>query len=86
MDPDNTMINNIMVLEEKEISDIISTNYKMLNISIGESLADEDSIDTLLNNLEKIIINHNLKNLDISISDLQEAKEIKTVLSKNNAI
>ena len=79
MDPNNTLINNVTLLETRELSDIIITNYKMANINIDEALIDESSLDDLIMNLEKIIINNQIKVLGISIKDLQDAKLIKTV-------
>ncbi len=86
MNPNNTIINNMTVLEEKDLSEIIVTNYKMFNVNIDKTKIEESNIDSLISDLDKIIMNNNLKNLGISISDLQEAKIIKTTLDKNNTM
>ena len=83
LDPNNTMINNIMVLDESELSDIIVTNYKMLNINIDEDLIGEGELDNLINDLEKIIINYKLRALNIPIKELQDTKSIKALIDKN---
>lgn len=83
IDPNNTMINNMTVLDEQEISDIIVTNYRMLNINIDESLISEGELDNLISDLEKIIINHRLRFLNISIKELQDVKMIKNIIDKN---
>ena len=80
MDPNNTLINNVTLLEERELSDMITTNYKLLNISIEEALGDEASLEGLINDLEKIIISHQMKTLNIPISELVDAKMIKAVI------
>ena len=77
------MINNIMVLDESELSDIIVTNYKMLNINIDEDLIGEGELDNLINDLEKIIINYKLRALNIPIKELQDTKSIKALIDKN---
>ncbi|MBR3199345.1 MAG: hypothetical protein IKG27_04960 [Bacilli bacterium] len=79
MDPSNTLINNVTILEERELSDIIITNYKMLNINIEESLADESSIESLISDLERIVTNYQMKVLGIPISKLRDAKMIKAI-------
>ena len=86
MNPKNTLINNITVLGDKNISDIIITNYKLHNVNIDESLLNLDSIDNLISDLKKIIMNYNLKNLGISIDELVDAKKIRCALEKNNAM
>ena len=79
MDPANTLINNVTILEERELSDIVITNYKMLNINIEESLADESSIESLISDLEKIVTNYQMKIMGVPISNLRDAKMIKAV-------
>ena len=86
MNPKNTLINNITVTGDDNISDIIITNYKMHNVNIDESLLKLDSIDGIISDLNKIIMNYNLKKLGISIDELKEAKKIKGALEKNNAM
>ena len=86
MSPNNTMINNVTVLEECDIKSMVITNYKMLNLKIDESLITEDGIDSIISDLDKIIMNDNLKKLDVPIAGLCEAKLIKTTLDKNNVM
>lgn len=86
MNPKNTLINNITAVSDKNISDIIITNYKLHNVNIDESMLGLDSIDGLINDLNKIIMNYNLKHLGISIDELVNAKKIRSALEKNNAM
>lgn len=86
MDPNNTMINNIMAMEDINLSDIIITNYKMLDVKIDDSILTDDALEGLISDLEKIVVNHMLKKLDISIDGLKSAKSIKSSLEKNNAM
>ena len=86
MSPNNTMINNVTVLEECDIKSMVITNYKMLNLKIDESLITEDGIDSIISDLDKIIMNDNLKKLDVPIAGLCEAKLIKMTLDKNNVM
>ena len=86
MNPSNTMINNITAIEEVTLSEIIVTNYRMLNVKIDDSLLSDEGLDELISDLEKIVVYHNLKKLDISIDGLKSAKNIKAMLEKNNAM
>ena len=79
MDPNNTLINNITILDETDLSQIILTNYKLLNMNIEESLANEDAIESLISDLEKIIINHTMKQMNIDIKRLEDTKAIKAL-------
>ena len=86
MNPKNTLINNITAISDRNISDIIITNYRMHNVSIDESMLSLDSIDGLIGDLNKIIVNYRLKKLGISIEKLINAKKVRSALEKNNAM
>ena len=79
LDPNNTLINNITILDETDLSQIILTNYKLLNINIEESLGSEDALESLISDLEKIIINYTMKQMNIDIKKLEDAKAIKAL-------
>ena len=79
LSPNNTLINNITLLEKQELSDIIVTNYKLLNINVEESFSSPEALDSLIGDLEKILINDKMKLLEINVEDLKDAKAIKAL-------
>lgn len=77
--PYNTIINNVLLLEEKDILEIILDKYKLMNIKI-----EEDNIKTNLESFIKVIetinIYNSLKSNNIFYEDLLflvEAKKYK---------
>lgn len=69
--PYNNLINNISIVEDKNIPFIISDCYKLLNINIKvDDLADENVINNLLNNIEIINLYNIMKQEQIDINDI----------------
>ena len=48
-----TIINNIKILEEKDIALIIKDRYRLLNFNIEKGDISEDNLDNILSDLEK---------------------------------
>lgn len=81
LNPNNTLIGNITILDDKDFASIIATNYRLLNIRVDEYLKDEASLEVLINDLEKVVLNYHMHKLDINISKLIDIKLIKGVMS-----
>lgn len=76
--PYNTIINNITILEEKDIALIIKDRYKLLNFIVEK--ADLESVDSLISTLEEIEIGINLKKAGLKIEDIEKLCELKKIL------
>ena len=82
LNPNNTLINNITLLEDKDLADVIVNNYRMFGINLSKEIL-ESNLDSLINNIDVVLINYRLNKLNISISDLQCLEEFKKIkLSK----
>ena len=82
LNPNNNIINNLTMLEEREIDTIIVDNYKLFNVNISKEALSKDNLDSLINDLEKIIINYRIKNLGIDVEELKNVKEIQLIKEK----
>lgn len=83
LDPHNTLINNITILEEVDVAEIVVANYNLFNINIDKDMISSSNLDSLIESLEKILIFDELKKLDISISSLEDMRDIKMIEEKN---
>lgn len=82
--PYNNLINNITISEEIDIAIIIKDRYKLLNFNIDKEDFSAKNVDNLINILESIIIDYNLKINNINIQDVEEIIELKQTLESLN--
>ncbi len=79
--PYKVMLNNINLVEEPKITSIISNKYKVLNISIEpEDL--EDNLETLLEDVERIVNNNNIARSGLKMSDIEFIETVKPLIMK----
>lgn len=77
-----TIINNIKMVEEKDIALIIKDRYKLLNFNIEKEDLQEENLENLLNELQKINISNNIKNAGLNIEEIKNLCEYKKILDK----
>ena len=75
LNPSNTIITNLTIMDDNDIKEIIISNYRLFNVNLDSSTLESD-IDNLINDLEKINIYY--------ILNLQSIKEGKKLLEKYN--
>ena len=80
LNPNINIFSNIGILEEKDIPLIIMDKYKLLGVNIS-SEDIENNLDGIYNNINKIIINYNIKNNGINKEDILFAYEVKNIVS-----
>ena len=80
LNPNINIFSNISILEEKDIPLIIMDKYKLLGVNIS-SEDIENNLDGIYNNINKIIINYNIKNNGINKEDILFAYEVKNIVS-----
>lgn len=83
LNPSNTIITNLTIMDDNDIKEIIISNYRLFNVNLDSSTLESD-IDNLINDLEKINIYYILNNFKIDILNLQSIKEGKKLLEKYN--
>lgn len=80
--PYATIINNVGLLENKDILLIIIDRYKLLNINITKEKLEEENLDKLLEIIEKIEINIFIKENKINMQEIEDICELKKLLNK----
>lgn len=78
--PYNNIINNLTILDEKDIAMIIKDRYKLLNFNIKQEDFSSKNIETLIKTLENILISFNIKRVGFRTQDIKESIEIKQTL------
>lgn len=78
--PYNTIINNITILEEKDIALIIKDRYKLLNFIVEKEDLNINNLDNLISTLEDIQIGINLSKAEIKIDDIEQLINLKKIL------
>ena len=68
---DLNIINNIGISEDKNIPQIISDRYRLVNINIGEDKISEETVDSYLKNLDNIMLHYDIINNKINIEELE---------------
>jgi len=74
------IISNIAISEEIDIPKIIKDKYRLLNISINEEDLNKDDIEKVTKNIKDLIINYNIKKINLNIQDIDfifKAEKIK---------
>lgn len=80
--PYKVMLNNINLAEEPDIRSIISNRYKILNIALEKEALEEDSIDSLIADVEKIVDFHNIRKSGLKLEDIEFVEKVKPMINK----
>ena len=78
--PYNNLINNLAVLDEKDIVMIIKDRYKLLDFNIKPDDFNARNMDNLIKILENILTSFNLKKVGLKVEYIKEMLEIKQAL------
>ncbi len=77
--PYNIIIKNITILEEKNISIIISDRYKLLSFTIEKDDINPDNLDNLIDILRKIKNYYYIQKSEINLDDMRFICEFKKI-------
>ena len=80
--PTHTLINNITIMEEKNMATIIKDRYKLLNFKVEKEDLELGNIDNLISTLELIKKGFDIKDSGLEVETLEEIIELKKVLKK----
>lgn len=80
--PYKVMLNNIKLAEEPEICSIISNRYKILNIALETESLDEESIEGVIADTEKIVDFYNIRKSGLKIEDIEFMEKVKPMINK----
>ena len=80
--PYSTILNNISILENKDILSMIKDRYKLLGINITADDLDEGNLDMLIATVNNIEIGNNIKKNKIDVEEIKNICEFKKILAK----
>lgn len=78
--PHTTILNNINIMEDKDILVIIKDRYKMLDIEISPEDLEIDNIDSLIAIVKNIEIGNSIKKNKIDVEEIKYICEFKKIL------
>lgn len=78
-----TILNNIVVGENKNIIYIIKDKYQLSNININKEDLDEDNLENLISELKKYEIYYSLMKNKLDLNEISELCEFNKILKDN---
>ena len=78
--PNNTIINNLTILDDKDVALIIKDRYKLLNFTIEKEDISLNNIDSLISTLEIIEKSFCMKRIGIKTENIEELLELNKIL------
>ena len=80
--PYNNIINNLTILEDKDVALIIKDRYKLSYFILEKEDLDIDNVESLISTLNKIEEYFNMRKIKINMEEINELLEIKKILNK----
>lgn len=80
--PYNTFINNITILEEKDIELIIKDRYKLLDFNITKERIEDGEREYLIATLENLKQIQNIKNSNMTVKQIQDICDLQDIIVK----
>ena len=84
--PNNDVINNITFLDETNIATIISDHYKLLNINIPVENFENGEVDSIVDNINQILLFDSLKRNNIKVEDVAFICEVNKKIDMEECI
>jgi hypothetical protein len=82
--PYNTIINNINILDEKNISNIIIDRYRLLNLELNEENISEETLEDLINTVHNIVYYLHICNSSIALDNIVYVVNALPITNSNN--
>lgn len=80
--PYKTIINNIKILDERNIELMIKDRYQLLNMNIKKEDLQQDNLDSLIDIATRIEIMSYIKKNKVDLEQIENACEFKKILNK----
>ena len=74
------IINNVTILEERELDKIICEKYKLNSISITPEKMDLDQIDVLISDIHKLLLNYDINRLGLNLKDIKFLLDVPEIV------
>lgn len=85
LNPYNTIINNITILDDSDIATIIKDKYKLMSLNILDSNLEKDNVKNFINTIDNLIIYNNINGGKLSINDIAYVCDSNVILDNNKA-
>ncbi|MBQ6284856.1 MAG: hypothetical protein IJK67_00900 [Bacilli bacterium] len=77
------VIDNIGLLEEKDVLEMITQKYKLNGIIVDEEKISGDQVDKVIESIDKLLIYYDIINLGINLKDIKFVIDSSKELTKN---
>ena len=84
--PKITIINNIKMLEDKDIILMIKDKYNLCNINITKEDLEDENISNLISSVNTICENNYILNSKTTLQDIQFILQANKILEENNKL
>lgn len=84
--PKITIINNVNILEEKDIVMMIKDKYNLCNITITKEDLNDENLSNLITTVNTICENSYIENSKISLEDIEFLLQANKILSENGKL
>ena len=74
------IINNVTILEERELDKIICEKYKLNSIAITPEKMDLEQIDVLISNIHKLLLNYDIERLGLNLKDIKFLLDVPEIV------
>ena len=75
------ILNNIDIMEEKNLLLVIKDRYRLLGINLGAEHLAEENLEQLEAEMKKIVLDYNIRKNKIDIEELGYIAEFKKILN-----
>ena len=80
--PYSTILNNITILEEKDMLLMIKDRYQLLGVNVTREDLDTSNLDMLMSVINNIEIGYNIKKNEIDVEEIKYICDYKKILGK----
>jgi hypothetical protein len=80
--PYNTLIDNINIVNTKDLGIVISDKYRLMNFNINSDMLDSNNIDSSINICKKILFYKSMVDKGINVEDISFVIKFKDIISK----
>ncbi len=82
--PNNTIINNITIVEERNVVEMILDKYKLMNVTITSEQLEESNLEIIVSTVKKLLMSNCINQSNLKYSDFNSMCEMKKILDKEN--
>lgn len=80
--PYNTLVDNINIVNTKDLGIVISDKYRLMNFNINSDMLDINNIDSIINICKKILFYKSMVDRKINVDDISFVIKFKDIISK----